>query len=217
VRSCSALRVGDNIAYEVGNDLRSRGFAEEDVERAVAIRQHVTDFIVARPAISVAAWDSLKSRVSGVSGERWYAWARVGWVPRVSPADSGGLAFINALRSDWQFDPIPWWRTVRAPVYIMLGSLDRSVPTAASASLLRGALGEAGVPDATVRIFEHANHGLLEARTGFDREAPTLAYYVPGFQDGLMDWVLRHVRLGGRTAPRAGRPGRARAPRTPPS
>jgi hypothetical protein len=79
-------------------------------------------------------------------------------------------------------------------VYIMLGGLDRSVPTAESAASLREALAAAGNRDATVRVFEHGNHGLLEGRTGYDSEARQLSYYVPGFQDGLVDWILAHVR-----------------------
>jgi dienelactone hydrolase len=107
------------------------------------------------------------------------------------------VAYLDKLRAEWLYDPIPYWRMVRAPVYIMLGGFDRSVPTAASTPLLRRALAEAGVRDATVRVFETGNHGLLEARTGYDREVHELAHYVPGFQDGLVRWIEAHVRPAG--------------------
>ena len=194
VRSGSARRVGDNIAYEVGNDLRSQGFSEAEVAKAVAIRQRVTDFVIGHPTIGTLAWDSLKAEVSAVSEERWFPWSRVLWVPRVSPSDSMAVAFLNKLRAEWQYDPIPYWRMVRAPVYIMLGGLDRSVPTAESARLLREALAAAGNGDATVRVFDRGNHGLLEARTGYDREVHALSHYVAGFQDGLVRWIEAHVR-----------------------
>ena len=191
VRSGSAQRVGDNIAYEVANDLRSEGFSERDVARAVTIRQRVTDFVIARPSISVPAWDSLRAEVTAVSGEKWFPWARVMWVPRVSPVDSFGLAFLNSLRASWRYDPIPDWRLVRVPVYIMLGGLDRSVPTAESAKLFRATFAAAGVKNATVRVFPAGNHGLLEARTGFQRETHALGYYVAGFQEDLVRWIQR--------------------------
>lgn len=194
VRSGSARRVGDNIAYEVGNDLRSQGFSEAEVTRAVAIRQRVTDYVVSHPTITTAGWDSLIAEVNAVAKEPWYPWSRVLWVPRISPTDSGAVAFVNKLRAEWEYDPIPFWRTVTVPVYIMLGGLDRSVPTAESAGLLREALAGAGNRDATVRVFEHGNHGLLEGRTGYDSEAGRLKNYVPGFQDGLVSWILDHVR-----------------------
>jgi dienelactone hydrolase len=193
VRSGSALRVGDNIAYEVGNDLRSEGFSEAEVTAAVAIRQRVTDFVISHPTITATSWDSLISEVNAVSKEPWYPWSRVLWVPRVSPGDTMAIAFVDKLRAEWQYDPIPYWRTVQVPVYIMLGGLDRSVPTSRSLPLLRRALAEAGNRDATVRVFDQGNHGLLEARTGFDREVRTLGYYVPGFQEGLIRWIEAHT------------------------
>ena len=198
VRSGSARRVGDNIAYEVGNDLRSQGFSDAEVAKCVAIRQRVTDFVLSHASIAPPAWDSLKAEVNAVAEEPWYPWSRVLWVPRVSPTDSMGAAFLNKLRAEWRYDPIPYWRTLRTPVYIMLGGLDRSVPSAESASLLRRALAEAGNQDATVRVFERGNHGLLEARTGYDHETLALAYYVPGFQDNLVRWIKEHVGPPGR-------------------
>jgi len=194
VRSGSARKVGDNIAYEVGNDLRSEGFSEPDVAKCVAIRQRVTDFVIRHPSLTTPAWDSLRAEVHAVSGEPWFPWSRVLWVPRVSPADSMGVAFLNKLRAEWQYDPVPYWRAVRAPVYIMLGGLDRSVPTAESAVLLRRALADAGVRDATVRVFDRGNHGLLESRTGYGREVHALSHYVAGFQDGLVRWIQAHAR-----------------------
>jgi pimeloyl-ACP methyl ester carboxylesterase len=174
--------------------LRSQGFSDADVARAVAIRQRVTDFVISHPTITTVAWDSLKADVNAVSSELWFPWSRVLWVPRVLPTDSMAVAFLNKLRAEWQYDPLPYWRMVRAPVYIMLGALDRSVPTAQSAPLLRAALAAAGNRDATVRVFEDGNHGLLESRTGYDRELNSLSRYVPGFQDGLIAWIPAHVR-----------------------
>ena len=194
VRSGSARRVGDNIAYEVGNDLRSLGFSDADIARCVGIRQRVTDFVISHPTIDTRAWDSLKAEVNAVSSERWYPWSRVLWVPRVSPTDSMAVAFLDKLRAEWQYDPIPYWRSVRVPVYVMLGGLDRSVPSAESASLLRGALAAAGNDDATIRVFDSGNHGLLESRTGYDSEARTLSHYVPQFQDGLIQWIQARVK-----------------------
>jgi len=189
VRSGSARRVGGNIDYEVEGDLRSAGFSDADVERGVALRRRVTDFVVDRPTLTATAWDSLQREVATVRQERWYPLARVMWVPRVSVADSGGMAYVDGLRTVWGYDPLPYWSRVRVPVYIMLGGLDRSVPTAESATLLRDALARAGNEHATVRVFPNGNHGLLEAHSGFDAEARTLDRYVADFQEGLVRWI----------------------------
>jgi len=196
VRSGSARRIGDNIDYEVAGDLRSAGFDERDVKRGVALRRRVTDFVVDHPRLTAAAWDSLQREVAAAQQEPWYSLARVMWVPHVSVADSAAMAYVDNLRATWQYDPLPYWSQVRVPVYIMLGALDRSVPTAESAPLLRDALARAGNRQATVRVFPHGNHGLLNARTGFDAESRTLDRYVAGFQDGLVRWILDVTRPG---------------------
>jgi pimeloyl-ACP methyl ester carboxylesterase len=128
VRAGSARPVGGNIDYEVGNDLRSEGFDEAAVEQGVAIRRRVTSFVTQHPELTTTAWDSLQAEVRAVAEQRWYPWSRVQWVPYVSPADSGGRAYLNTLRSSWEYDPVPYWRQVRVPVFVMLGALDRSVP-----------------------------------------------------------------------------------------
>jgi pimeloyl-ACP methyl ester carboxylesterase len=192
VRSGSAQQVGSNISFEVGNDLRSEGFTDSDVEKAVEIRRSVTDFVISHPKISTESWDSLKKEVAAVSSERWFPWSRVLWVPRVNPADGLAIAFLDKLRLEWEYDPIPHWKKVRAPVYVMLGELDRSVPSAKSARMLRGVLPNTGAK-ATVRVFKSGNHGLLVAQTGYDRETKSLGYYVPGFQDGLVAWIGQHI------------------------
>jgi len=193
VRAGSAQQVGTNISYEVGNDLRSEGFTDSEVRKAVAIRQRVTDFVISHPKISPESWDSVKKEVAAVSSERWFPWSRVLWVPRIDPADPAAIAFLDKLRSEWEYDPIPHWKNVRAPVYVMLGELDRSVPSVKSAGMLRSALSNARGTDATVRVFKDANHGLLMAKTGYARESRSLAYYVPGFQDELVSWIGQHM------------------------
>src|SRR6185295_9371338 len=94
----------------------------------------------------------------------------------------------------WAYDPLPYWSQVKVPVYIMLGQLDRSVPTAESAPLLRNALARAGNKRAIIRVFPNANHGLLEGHTGFDAEARLLNRYVPGFQNSLVRWIREVTR-----------------------
>ena len=194
VRSGSARPVGGNIDYEVGNDLRSAGFDEPSISTAVSLRRRVTDFVTERPTISLAAWDSLKRDVESYQKEKWFGISRTGWVPLISPSDSAGAAFLDALRTAWAFDPLPYWKQVHSPVYIMLGALDRSVPTAESAMAFRALFKEAGNHAAQVRVFPTGNHGLLIARTGFDREARTLRYFEPEFQSGLIAWMRQVVR-----------------------
>jgi dienelactone hydrolase len=162
VRSGSARRIGNNIDYEVEGDLRSAGFTEPDVNRGVALRARVTNFIVDRRTLTPVAWDSLQKEVNAARQEPWFGLARVVWVPRVSVTDSGGVAFVNSLRATWDYDPTPYWSKVRAPVYIMLGGLDRSVPTAESAAAPR----RAGARGQFARDRAHISDGQSWAARG---------------------------------------------------
>jgi len=195
VRAGSARRVGDNIDYEVGNDLRAHKFDSASVRRGVELRRRVTDFVIDRPALTAASWDSLRAEVRPVQGEPWFSWSRTIWVLYATPADSGGAAYIRSLRESWAYDPIPYWKQVKVPVYIMLGDLDRSVPTAESAPVFRRAFRESGNRDATVRVYKNANHGLLSARTGFNDESKYLRTYVPDFQESVIAWIRKRVGL----------------------
>jgi pimeloyl-ACP methyl ester carboxylesterase len=195
VRSGSARRVGDNIDYEVGNDLLSHGFDSTAVQRGVKLRRRVTDFVIDRPALTAASWDSIRAEVRAVREEPWFQWSRVIWVLYVSPAESGGALFINSLRQSWAYDPVPSWKQLKVPVYIMLGGLDRSVPTAESAPVFRRVFQESGNPDATVRVYARANHGLLLSSTGFGDESRYLQKYVPDFQASVVAWIRKHVGL----------------------
>jgi dienelactone hydrolase len=207
VRAGSARAIGGNIDYEVGNDLRSEGFGESDVERGVAIRRRVTQFVIDHPVLTSASWDSLESEVAAVQNERWFGWSRTAWVPRVSPTDSGGKAYLDALRSAWKYDPVPYWAQLQIPIYIMLGALDRSVPSEETAKVLRSTFERSGNRDATVRVYPNANHGLLLAHNGYEREIKSLSYYVPDFQGSLVRWIREHTsgnpakRRMGETAP----------------
>ena len=71
----------------------------------MAIRQRVTDFVITHPVITTNSWDSLKAEVAAVTNERWYPWSRVLWVPHINPADKGAVAYVNKLRSEWEYDP----------------------------------------------------------------------------------------------------------------
>jgi dienelactone hydrolase len=191
VRAGSARRVGGNIDFEVGNDLRARGFDERAVEQAVAVRRRVTDFVVERPEISPAMWDSLQQEVEAVADEPWFGWSRTAWVPMVSVSDSGGRAYLATLRSAWEYDPMPYWRQVRVPVYVMLGEHDRSVPSEETAAALRSAFSSVHHPDATVRLFPDGDHGLVAVGDGSG--AWKAMQYVPDFQAGLVRWLRAHV------------------------
>ena len=79
------------------------------------------------------------------------------------------------------------------PVLVLLGELDANAPAKVSAAIFERGLDKGGNRDYSVRILPKANHGLFEAETGYSVEWPRLKRYVPGYMDGITDWLLKRV------------------------
>ncbi len=87
--------------------------------------------------------------------------------------------------------PVAEWETVRQPVLLVYGELDKQVPPARSALTITGALRRGGNDRYLVRAFAGANHAIALARTGFEsemRSAPGLRF-APGYLDTMTEWV----------------------------
>jgi uncharacterized protein len=91
------------------------------------------------------------------------------------------------------FDPAPFLRRVSVPVLALFGEVDPMVPPEPNVQLLTDALARAGNRDVTVRVFAHANHDFLRARTGLPEEYAALERtYIPGFLETVVQWVRSH-------------------------
>jgi hypothetical protein len=100
---------------------------------------------------------------------------------------------LSGLRRQIDFDPASTWENVQCPVLALLGELDANAPSKVSAVIMEQGLKKSGAKDYTIRILPKANHGLFDAQTGYSSESPRLTRYVPGYMDGIMDWLLKHV------------------------
>ncbi len=98
---------------------------------------------------------------------------------------------------DTDLDSSSEWAKVRQPVLAVYGALDRAVPVAQSAAGLRQALLLGGNQEWTIVIYPGAGHSLGTTDTG-ELYEPWRGY-VPGFLDGVTDWVLRRA-AGGRSS-----------------
>lgn len=187
VRSASGLPVQDNLAYEVENAALNRGFSAAEAKQVGEFRRQLNSAIITN-----SGWDTLAERLRAVRNEPWFELSQAGWVLyRGAP----GRAMLAELRNYFIFDPAPQWERVTCPVLVLLGEVDRSVPSAESAVRLKQALEKGGNKDFTITIFPKGNHGLLEAETGFDKDAPQVKRLVPGYLDGMLNWVLKRVTV----------------------
>ena len=73
---------------------------------------------------------------------------------------------INAWTREYiAYDPLPTVRKVRQPVLILQGERDRQVDQS-HATMLASALGGAGNPRVTLKVFPTLNHLFLPSKTG---------------------------------------------------
>jgi len=121
-----------------------------------------------------------------VRNERWFKYVAV------TPKDNW---FWQWWRLRGGYDPASALEKIRCPVLVLLGEVDRAIPSKQSAAAFERAFRESGNRDYTVRILPRANHGLLEGETGFASESPRLKSYVPGYMDGMANWLLKRVSV----------------------
>ena len=190
VKSGSGLPVHENIVYELEMDMRAAGnFSENDIGQAKALRQQLNNALLTN-----TGWEPLMSVIEKSKDQRWFGYARAQWLPYVSPPlDSASNSFLRGLRRQIDFDPASTWENVQCPVLALLGELDANVPSKVSAAIMERGLKKSGAKDYTIRILPKANHGLFDAQTGYSTESPRLVRYVPGYMDGIMDWLQKHV------------------------
>jgi len=187
VRSVSGRTHQDNLVYEVENEVLSQGFSEEDARQAGQIRQMLSNALATN-----TGWDALTEALERARSKPWFQQTQAAWVlSRGTPTGS----FLKELQHVFIFDPIPAWEQITCPVLVLLGELDRSVPTQESASKIEQALKKAGNKDFTITIFPKGNHGILEAETGFNSDAPNVKRYVPGYLESMTTWLLKRVEV----------------------
>jgi len=106
------------------------------------------------------------------------------------------LGLVESGQVSWDFDPAVAWAQVRQPVLLIYGDNDRLVPPARSASVITGALAQAGDANHTVVHFAGTDHGIFVSEDGFrarkDYEQGSLRFGT-GYLDTMVDWVRATV------------------------
>jgi hypothetical protein len=178
----------------------------------VAVRAEA-DFVIASAAAGVPMADSEIYSVENFIGvstlpeaeariARDYVRALVDVAYRGAPRESLDAAAARARGYAWffeppasddsywrfspriaDFDPLAWWRQVRAPVLLVYGSADERVPVEPSRAAIVGAIGETGA-DVETRVFEGADHTFRVRREG-----DVWPRTVEGYPDAILDWL----------------------------
>ncbi len=186
IRSGSALPTWKTVLHESEGKLRDGNkLSEAEIRAALALKQSVE-----RMALAGTPWDEAWSQINAAyekaHNEKWFGY--VGGIPK-------DHWYWQWWRLRGGYDPAPALEKVRCPVLVLLGGVDWNIPSKESAVAFESAFKKAGNKDFTVRILPEGNHGLLEAETGYDSEFPRLNRYVPGYMDGIADWLLKRVNI----------------------
>jgi pimeloyl-ACP methyl ester carboxylesterase len=186
-----AVRAGEDIAFMIvhagagttvreqgvlnlANELRFSGLSDKSV--AVGLRYQALD-------------DNFTKTGRGFEGVKGFYEANRGaepWLWEPQPADAWFRTYYRMLMD---FDPAPYWPRVKCPVLFFYGELDANVPPAESWPPIEAGLRKGGNHDVTQVVLPGANHLLLSARTGASDEYPRLSRFVPGYFDGMADWL----------------------------
>jgi pimeloyl-ACP methyl ester carboxylesterase len=172
------------VLYNIEAELRADGFSPADVADAVRF-QHLALEVMK----SGDGWDQFVEAQAAARLTKWWP-AYFG--------SSTGYSSLESIRWQWDhvysFDPLRALRSVACPVLGVFGGLDTSTPGRAAAANMRRVLADGGNKNVTIRLFERANHPLMDARTGGNAEIPNLKRTVPGLFDTLGSWVRMQVR-----------------------
>lgn len=179
VHAGSGTTVRQEGVLYLRNELRFAGLPEGSV--AVGTRYQELDDAVSRTGRGFAELQRYYDTQSKV--ETWL------WPPR--PADDWFRPYYKMLMD---FDPVPYWRRVVAPVLLFFGELDANVPPEESWPPIERALREGGNERVTQVLLPRANHLFFEARTGGRDEYPGLNRFVPGYFDRMAEWLRAAAR-----------------------
>jgi uncharacterized protein len=173
----------EQVLYNIEAQLGADGFAATEV--ADAVRFETMALEVMRTG---SRWDEYERAQAAALPTKWWS-AYFG--------SSKGFSSLEGIRWQWEhiyrFDPLPALRTVTCPVLGLFGALDTSTPAQQTARNMENVLRAAGHRDVTIRIFEQANHPLMDARTGGNAEIPTLARMAPGVFDTIRVWLSSRI------------------------
>ena len=176
------------VSYAVVIDVTTRRglarhkFSEREIAEAISALHRVNDFV--RHGGDRSALDLFLRAAAQRS------WGRAAGIPLPRHAPTAEEMSREVRWRELDVDPAIWWLSVHVPVFAVWGG-DDDHPVAQSVAAIRVALAAAGNRDATLIVYPHADHELLDSGKG-GRSWPRLA---PGFIDAMTAWTREHVGL----------------------
>lgn len=135
------------------------------------------------------------------TGEGWeeYVAARqtlarqIGSPPETFPGTQDD-PYWQVIRRSYFFDPAPTLRQLQIPTLGLFGELDNNVLPEKNRAAWETAMKEGGNSDYTLRILPKANHLMLEAKFGSNREMASLQRFVPAYFITIQEWLAKRIQ-----------------------
>jgi pimeloyl-ACP methyl ester carboxylesterase len=181
IRSASALPITAAVAMEAETRFRdATDLSNEEIKAAVAFKQE-TEHIALTPEPWPDVWPRIVAKYDSMQDRRWLQYVR-------GPGKDHWWWQWWRLRGG--YDPAPALEKLRIPVLVWIPDKDCCMPpAAANAAAFRNAFARGGNTRAEIHVVPGANHGLLEAKTGFMSEGARLNTYAPGYLDRIVAWL----------------------------
>ena len=171
--STAAVTPAQQEIDRVAAVMRANRASQEDIESAARYLRTFFEVVARRQP-----WDQLRAAMAETAGASWLRYVPrpqterdVGWQPEPST-----------------LDPAPLLSSLRAPVLAIHGGNDVDVSPSLNSALYSRVSTH---PESRQRVFDRADHFLLEEIDDPDREYRRLS---PGFLKLMIDWLLRVSR-----------------------
>lgn len=174
VASSTPVTPAEQVLYETGSSVAAAGFDAGAVRRAVELQRRVLQYQrsgVTDPRLEIELRDA--------ASQAWFEAAEL-------PDELYPIEDYEWWRGVMDFQSLPYWRRVRAPVLAISGGRDRNSDVVESQRGIAAALEEGGNGSFTGRIFPEMEHGLIEWWLPSRIPPPR---FPPGFARLLVDWT----------------------------
>jgi pimeloyl-ACP methyl ester carboxylesterase len=174
--SASGVSSAEQTIYFIEGQLRLAGATPEEIAHASSLQRRVHDFVR-----TGSGHDALQADLDAVRQDKWFT---VSYLPEV-------LADEPDLISILDFDSLPWWRQVQAPVLALWGAADTIVPPHRSRDTISRALAEANNLSTTCITFDNARHALHRDRDPGDTWDWRRLH--PDYVRTMTTWFKKHL------------------------
>lgn len=169
------------MIFSSTNHLRAHGHTQADIDRMVATRKAVDDYMR-----GTASREAAQARVDAAKGQPWFKYLYMG--ETVRDRETSGW------RKEIENDPLKNLESVKVPTLVLYGADDAVVPVARSVERLAAITSR--MPDMQVHVVAHADHAMqvsADLETSLDpRHDGTEQPDSPEYFGVLAGWLAAH-------------------------